>query len=114
MKLENREEFWFPGYQTFFSPQIVGNKSFQIPWYLHLLHGMPQTSRIRENSVFVFIVVSNRRVFFFSIVRFHWFQSNLESRAMQRSHRMVHVPIDRGYSFERNCVLRRWESETLK
>ena len=21
---------------------------------------------------------------------------------------------DRGYSFERNCVLRRWESETLK
>ena len=22
--------------------------------------------------------------------------------------------ISRGYSFERNCVLRRWESETLK
>ena len=25
------------------------------------------------------------------------------------------VPVnDRGFSFERNCVLRRWESETLK
>ena len=25
-----------------------------------------------------------------------------------------HLEYDRGYSFERNCVLRRWESETLK
>ena len=24
------------------------------------------------------------------------------------------LTYDRGYSFERNCVLRRWESETLK
>ena len=24
------------------------------------------------------------------------------------------ISNDRGYSFERNCVLRRWESETLK
>ena len=26
----------------------------------------------------------------------------------------VSILNDRGYSFERNCVLRRWESETLK
>ena len=24
------------------------------------------------------------------------------------------LPTDRGFSLERNCVLRRWESETLK
>ena len=26
----------------------------------------------------------------------------------------LYISNDRGYSFERNCVLRRWESETLK
>ena len=31
-----------------------------------------------------------------------------------RIHTRTHPHIDRGYSFERNCVLRRWESETLK
>ena len=31
-----------------------------------------------------------------------------------KSETFDYVAFYRGYSFERNCVLRRWESETLK
>ena len=33
---------------------------------------------------------------------------------LQRNNRLIGRPNDRGYSFERNCLLRRWKSETLK
>ena len=88
--------------------------------YNDISRGMPLTSAstIRENSVFFrFIVVLNRffycaislaqDVFLlcdfigsrscFSIVRFHWLQSNLESRAKMKSRRTVHVSPIKGF-----------------
>ena len=45
-----------------------------------------------------------------------WLGDNT-TRFMHVSTVLIAVVIhrnDRGFSFERNCVLRRWESETLK
>ena len=38
----------------------------------------------------------------------------IQNKGSYTSYQCIISLNDRGYSFERNCVLRRWESETLK
>ena len=42
------------------------------------------------------------------------FTVEMRSLSMQWNKQVDYQPQDRGFSFERNCVLRRWESETLR
>ena len=43
---------------------------------------------------------------FFSIVQFYWLESNLQSRAILKSHRTVHVPIGCHFTFQIPHILR--------
>ena len=77
-----------------------------------LLRGVLQANapRIRENCFFLFSWWLQIAVFFycivhwllsrFSIVRYHWIHSNVESRAVLKSHRTVHVPFGCYFTFQ--------------